>query len=482
MSCAPTHSPGGENSLKRTLGPLDLIALGIGAIIGTGIFVLTGTPRRAIRRPGARALLRHRRHRLRLRGALLRRVRLHDPGGRQRLHLRLRHAGRVRRLDHRLGPDPRIRARRRPPWPSAGRATSTAAPDSASHPGRWHRRRHQAACSANAGAHCDGRARCHRRARRRPTGIAVQLQPPGVVLIVVVITALLVVGIRESARFNNAIVVVKVAVVLVVHRSAHSSRPPTGSARANWHPFIPPQHRRFGPVRLERHAARRRRDLLRLHRLRRRLDRRPGGARIPQRDMPIGILGSLVICTVLYILVSAVLTGLVPYTRSTCPTRSPWRSTPRAALGCVLVKLGAHRRPHARCMLVHAARPVAHLLSPWRATACCRGLRPKSTRASARRYVTTIVTGVFVAVVRRRHPASGILGELVTIGTLLAFVIVCAGVLVLRRDEPERDAALQDAVGALRADHGHPGLRRADGRAAGRDLAPAGGLAGRSGW
>ena len=101
----------GENRLRRVLGPVQLTSLGVGAIIGTGIFVLTGVAAHDKAGPGADALLRRRRHRLHLRGALLRRVRLDGAGGRLGLHLRLRHARRALRLDHRLGPGPRVRRR-----------------------------------------------------------------------------------------------------------------------------------------------------------------------------------------------------------------------------------------------------------------------------------------------------------------------------------------------------------------------------------
>ena len=104
---------GGEaRPLKRTLTALNLITLGVGGIIGAGIFVLTGHAAAANAGPAIVALLPARRHRLRLRRPVLRRDGLHGPGRGQRLHLCLRHAGRARRLDHRLGPDPRIRRRR----------------------------------------------------------------------------------------------------------------------------------------------------------------------------------------------------------------------------------------------------------------------------------------------------------------------------------------------------------------------------------
>ena len=89
--------------LKRTLTAFDLTLLGIGAIIGTGIFVLTGTAAAQPGRPRDHALVRAGRARLRLRGAVLRRVRVDDPDLGQRLHLLLRDARRAHRLDRSAG-------------------------------------------------------------------------------------------------------------------------------------------------------------------------------------------------------------------------------------------------------------------------------------------------------------------------------------------------------------------------------------------
>ncbi len=103
----------GEGTLKRTLGPLQLVALGIGAIIGAGLFVRTAAAIADRAGPSVDARLHRRRHRLRVRRPVLRRVRVDDPDRGQRLHLLVRHDGRAGRVDHRLGPGARIRRRRR---------------------------------------------------------------------------------------------------------------------------------------------------------------------------------------------------------------------------------------------------------------------------------------------------------------------------------------------------------------------------------
>ena len=100
-----------EHGLKRSLTALDLVMLGIGAIIGTGIFVLTGTRGRRERRPGGRAVVHRGGHRVGVRRPLLRRDGLDDPHLGERVHLLVRDDGRARRVDHRLGPDPRVPGR-----------------------------------------------------------------------------------------------------------------------------------------------------------------------------------------------------------------------------------------------------------------------------------------------------------------------------------------------------------------------------------
>ncbi len=110
QSIAETDEP--EHRLRKSLGALDLTVFGVGVIIGAGIFVLTGTVAASNAGPAVAISFAIAGARLRVRGAVLRRVRLDGPGGRQRLHVQLRHLRRAGRVDHRLGPRPGVHDRR----------------------------------------------------------------------------------------------------------------------------------------------------------------------------------------------------------------------------------------------------------------------------------------------------------------------------------------------------------------------------------
>ena len=240
-------------------------------------------------------------------------------------------------------------------------------------------------------------------------------------VIVLLVTVVLVVGIRESARVNAAMVLLKLAVVLFVI---------IVGARyvdtANWHPFLP-----YGvPGVLKGSAyiffAYIGFDSVSTH---------AEEARNPQRDVPVGIIASLGICTVLYILVAAVLTGMVPYNQIdvNAPVAGAFaaRGLPVAVL---LISLGA--------VVGITSVLLVLLLSQARVLlAMARdGLIPRSFFAAVHpRFRTphkgTILTGVLVATVAALFPLK-VLADLVNIGTLMAFVIVCAAVMVMRRTNP----------------------------------------------
>jgi APA family basic amino acid/polyamine antiporter len=254
-------------------------------------------------------------------------------------------------------------------------------------------------------------------------------------LVICLITFILVVGIQESANFNSAIVIVKVTIVLIfiAIAGAFVLKHP-GVAKANWHPFIPPNEGGFGEYGWSG-IARAAGVIFFAYIGFDAVSTAAQEAKNPQRDMPIGILGSLVVCTILYILVSGLLTGIVPYSalNVAAPVAVGIDAT-GVRWGSALVKLGAIAGLGSvmLVMLLGQSRVFYSmardgLLPEWAGKVHPRFRTP---------YISSITVGLFVAVFASVVPI-GILGELVSIGTLLAFVIVCAGVLILRKRRPE---------------------------------------------
>jgi APA family basic amino acid/polyamine antiporter len=261
------------------------------------------------------------------------------------------------------------------------------------------------------------------------------------VLIVLAVTAVLVRGIKESARINTVIVFVKVLVVLLfIAFAARFVRV------ENWHPFVPSNEGAFGRFGVSgvlqgatmvffayigfdavSTAAQETRD--------------------PQRDLPKGILGSLAVCTVLYIAVSLILTGVVSYKKLSVPhpialgveaTGQRWLAT--------AVEVGAIAGLTSVMLVMLLGQPriffsMAHdgLLPPWAAKIHPRFGTP---------HVTTILTGTLCAVAGGVLPIE-ILAELTSIGTLFAFVLVSLGVMILRLRRPEIPRGFKAPGGAF---------------------------------
>jgi basic amino acid/polyamine antiporter, APA family len=247
------------------------------------------------------------------------------------------------------------------------------------------------------------------------------------VLIIAILTTLLVLGTKESARLNNIMVAVKLVVVVAfIALGVFFIKP------ANWHPFIPPNTGEFGNFGMS--------GILRGSAVVffafigfDAVSTAAQEAKKPQRDMPIGILGSLVICTLLYILVAGVLTGLVPYADLNVPD-------PIAkgvdAIGLtwfsVLIKIGALTGlTTVILVLLYGQSRIFFTMSQ-------DGLLPPLfARVHPRLqtpHLSQILIGTIVAVVAALTPIS-VLGEMVSIGTLFAFILVCGAVIYLRRSD-----------------------------------------------
>ncbi len=258
------------------------------------------------------------------------------------------------------------------------------------------------------------------------------------VLITAAVTVLIVIGIRESANVNTAIVIVKVGVVITVILG--------GAAyinTANWHPFIPPNAGPFGEYGWSgvfRGAA----VIFFAYIGFDAVSVAAQEARNPQKDMPTGILGSLVVCTILYVLVSGVMVGLVPYRQmlgSPAPMVVAIRAAEAASGGSgilhamtMLVELGAIAGLSSVMVVMMMAQPRIFY------SMANDGLLPPFAKKIHPRFrtphITSVITGIAVALAAGFTPI-GALGQLVSIGTLFAFVIVSIGVIFLRYQRPE---------------------------------------------
>ncbi len=249
------------------------------------------------------------------------------------------------------------------------------------------------------------------------------------ILIVTVLTVICYVGIRQSSAFNTVIVATKVTVVLLFIFFGISY-----INTANWHPFIPANE---GPGKFGWPGIMTASGIIFFAYIGfDAISTCAQETKNPQRDMPIGILASLVICTILYVVTALVLTGMVKYTALNVPAPVALAVDTYKPLHWLgyWIKAGA-LAGMTSVMLVMTLAQARIFLAMARDGLIWKPfgkVHPKFHTPS----VATIVTGVCAAAIGGLLPV-GILGQMVSIGTLAAFVTVCIGVLVLRRTRPE---------------------------------------------
>lgn len=250
--------------------------------------------------------------------------------------------------------------------------------------------------------------------------------------IVAAITIVLVIGVRASARVNNGMVIVKLLVLaLFVGVGIHYVHP------ANWTPFAP-----NGWAGVQAGAA----VVFFAYIGFDAVSTVAEEVRDPQRDLPIGIIGSLVVCTVVYVLVAAVFTGIIPYpalvatlaTQQAEPLTLALQYARIERYGDLLVGVVALGSvvAHTAVLLVFQLGQPRIFFSMAR-----DGLLPPAFARVHPRYrtphITTILTGLAVGITSMFASIDEMV-DLTNIGTLFAFILVCIGVLILRRREPDR--------------------------------------------
>ncbi|MCD7099479.1 amino acid permease [Stenotrophomonas sp. MMGLT7] len=263
-------------------------------------------------------------------------------------------------------------------------------------------------------------------ARLRPTGAIANLPAAAIVLL---LTWLCYVGIRKSSAMNMAMVVLKTGLILLVIFAGWKYVDP-----GNWQPFIPANE---GPGRYGWEGVLRGASMVFFAYIGfEAVSVAAQESRRPQRDLPTGMLFSLLICTVLYIAMAAVMTGLVPYTLlgTDEPVVTAVAAHPQLGWLRVVVEIGALIGLSSVVLVMIIGQPRIFMIM-----ANDGLLPPLFTRIHPKYrtpHINTVITGIGIALLAALFPLD-VLGELTSMGTLIAFASVCAGVLVLRRTQPD---------------------------------------------
>ncbi len=258
------------------------------------------------------------------------------------------------------------------------------------------------------------------------TGVEGAVMNVPAMLIVLVITSLLVIGVRESARFNATMVTIKLAAILFFIVVGVSYVKPE-----NWSPFMP-----YGVQGIAAAAA----VVFFAYIGFDAVSTTAEEAKNPQRDLPIGIIASLIICTVLYLAVAGILSGIIPVVEYR--TDAQFLNAPVGyalavinqdwAAGLVSAGAVAGITSVLLVMLMSQPRIFFAMSRDQLLPAGVSKVHPKFRTP----YITTIITGCIVSLVAGFTPIQ-VLGEMTSIGTLFAFVVVCFAVLILRSRRPD---------------------------------------------
>ncbi len=263
-------------------------------------------------------------------------------------------------------------------------------------------------------------------AKLHPTGAIANLPAAAIVLL---LTWLCYVGIRKSSAMNMAMVALKTGLILLVIFAGWKYVNPD-----NWHPFIPAN---AGPGKYGWEGVLRGASMVFFAYIGfEAVSVAAQESHKPQRDLPIGMMLSLVICTVLYIAMAAVMTGLVPFAQlgTDEPVVTAVAAHPQLAWLRMVVEIGALIGLSSVVLVMIIGQPRIFMIMARDGL-----LPPVFTRIHPvyrTPHINTVITGIGIAVLAALFPLD-ILGELTSMGTLIAFAAVCAGVLILRRTRPE---------------------------------------------